>query len=69
MQVLLGEADDYVWWARDKQHMNPNKGMEDPACGWRLGAFAFLVAKRGSMRLERGAHTVLQGRIHQHTPS
>ncbi len=49
------------------QHMNPDKGMENPACGWRLGGFTFLVEKRGSMSLERGANTVFEGRIDQET--
>ena len=47
--------------------MNPDKVVEDPPCGGRLGGFALLVWKRGSMGLERGANAVLQGRIHQQT--
>jgi hypothetical protein len=66
--VRLSQVDDDGPLLRDKQQMNPDKVREDPPCGWRLERFAFLVWKRGSMVLERGANAVFQGRLHQQTP-
>jgi hypothetical protein len=59
------EDDGPLW--RDTQQMNPDKVMEDPPCGWRLGRFALLVWKRCAMVLECGPNAGLQGRIHQQT--
>jgi hypothetical protein len=40
--VFLSQVDDDGPLLGDKQQMNPNKVMEDPPCGWRLGRVAFL---------------------------
>ena len=43
MQVFLGEVDNEVRLAGDTQHMNANKGVEDPPCRGVLDTLAFLV--------------------------
>ena len=34
MLVLLSQVDDDRPLLRDKQHIDPDKVMEDPPCGW-----------------------------------
>ena len=47
--MLFGQIEHERPLPGDTQQMNPNKIVKDPAGGWRLGRFAFLVGKRGSM--------------------
>jgi hypothetical protein len=57
--VLRSQVDDEGLLVRENQPMHPDKVMEDPPCGWRLGRLTLLVWQRCSMVLECGANTVL----------
>ena len=61
--MLVGQMQNQESLSWDVEHMNAHEGVEHPACGRVLNAFAFLVWEGRSVLRKGRADTVFEGRI------